>query len=70
MGMETFSAGDDLVVEVHLRGEPLVKVRSQDMERDGETAIIVWPSELRPLVEGLLSAATILAEHAQAMSTG
>lgn len=64
--METFDAGDDLVVEVHLSGnKPLVRVRSRSMEDDAEAqGVIVWPSELRGLVTALCSAAGVLAEHA------
>ena len=63
--------GSDLLVEVWFGGgddddgeRPLVRVRSLDLEADGQGgAVIVRPEEIRGLVAALVEAAGLLAEE-------
>jgi len=70
--METvIEVSDDLVVEVWPSGgrgdAPLIKLRSRDLESDCSNmpgAVVIWPSEIRPLIDSLAKAAGILAADA------
>ena len=43
---------------------PHIYVYSEGMRADGETGVIVWPNEIRPLIDGLAAAAGLLAQGA------
>ena len=67
--MHTIKVSDDLVLEAWPSGgkgdRSLVRLRSLDQERDGETppgVVVIWPAEIRPLIQGLGEAAAVLVE--------
>ena len=69
--MRTIKATDDLVIEVWPSGDdnegPMVRLRSLAQERDGDTtpgAVVIWPSEVRHLIDTLAEAAGLLADGA------
>ena len=67
--MRTIKVTDDLILEVWKGGKgdrPLVKLRSLAEEADGEAvgAVVIWPQEIRHLVDALVEAAGLLAEEA------
>ncbi len=70
--MHSLQATDDLIIEVYpadddpLNDVPLVKLRCLAMEGDDPTSgsIIVFPEEIRALIDCLATAAVLLAESA------
>ena len=67
--MKSLKVSDDLTLEVHLDGEtPLLRLRDKSLEQDSEclTGILIWPSEIRHLIDALATAAGILAQDAAA----
>lgn len=63
--METLTVTSDLRIEIDDTGNtPLLYLYSEGMRADGETGVIVWPNEVKPLVAALCEAAGILAVDA------
>jgi len=69
--MRTIQVTDDLELEVWYPGGKgdvgLVLLRSRDLEgdRDNEAGVVIlWPGEIRHLIEALAEAAGLLAEGA------
>jgi len=70
--MNTLRASDDLTLEVVTDDEtPLLRLRDASLEQDGEclTGIIIWPEEIRGLIDCLATAAGLLAQWSAAMDT-
>ena len=63
--METIKVSDDLLLEVHFEDDrPLLKLVSQSMKRDGVGGeVVIYPDEILPLNQALLSAGRILKEQ-------
>ena len=67
--MDTLRASEDLTIEVVTEGEtPLLRLRDKSLEQDGEclTGVVIWPSEIRNLIDCLAAAAGLLAQGAAA----
>jgi len=63
--MPELTISDDLLLEVCLEGEtPLLRLHDKSLKQDGDclTGILIWPNEIRALIEALSEAAGILAE--------
>ena len=71
--MNTLRVSEDLTIEVHTDDEtPLLRLRDKSLEQDGEctTGILVWPNEIRGLIDCLAVAAGLLAQEAAAAEPG
>jgi len=71
--VDTLRASEDLTLEVVTEGEtPLLRLRDASLEGDGEclTGIVIWPSEIRGLIDALAVAAGLLAREAAAAPSG
>lgn len=70
--MRVLQVTDDLTLEIHGDDRPLVRLRSQAMERDrdGECAgtVVVYDEELDALVSALLEARRLLRRQPPAAS--
>jgi hypothetical protein len=70
--MHSLQATDDLIIEVYPADDdatgdvPLIKLRCLAMESDDPTSgsIIIWPEEIRSLIDCLATAAGLLAQEA------
>jgi len=61
----TLRASDDLTIELVTDSEtPHLRLRDASLEQDGEclTGIIIWPEEIRGLIDCLATAAGLLAQ--------
>jgi len=71
--VNTLRASSDLTIEVDADGEaPLLRLRDASLEADGEclTGVVIWPSEIRSLIDCLAAAAGLLAQEAAAAEPG
>lgn len=71
--MNTLRVSEDLTIEVHTDDEtPLLRLRDKSLEQDGEctTGILLWPAEIRRLIDCLAVAAGLLAREAAAPPPG
>jgi len=67
--VNTLRASADLTIEVDADGDtPLLRLRDASLEADGEclTGVVIWPSEIRGLIDCLSVAAGLLAQGAAA----
>ena len=71
--MDTLRVSEDLTLEVHTDDEtPLLRLRDASLEQDGEctTGILIWPNEVKALIDCLAVAAGLCAQEAATAPPG
>jgi len=71
--VDTLRVSEDLTIEVYTDDEtPLLRLRDKSLEQDGEctTGILIWPNEIKALIDCLAVAAGLLAQGAAAAEPG